>query len=467
MTTDERIGRALATIADDLRPEPDPYGRVLARRRRSARRRTGAAVAAVLVVALGVSAFMFTWTHTDTPPAQNESDAQFAAMNAWAAKVATGPTHGTVGADAGFVAEIADGMMRNWRDGRYDVERLSVDRVTVPFVDDVGPYRIALAVLVLTKPDERKWPFAHAWLYGARGADAATLVAGAERVGHGLEPYAYTQYSTADGPGAYVAVVPPQCRFATTTTPAAPAWTPEPTGSYIVRTQSTTESEWWQVDCGGDVRAEMPSPARRSDTPTEAQVDQAVAGARVQIDRSTAQQCVQAAAQPMLYMPVTGIPTLVWAGDFTGPQDGAQSAVPGALPPTDRAAVTVTRLDKGGWVVYLLAGWASGSPPGWSPIQVTGVDGDPTRPDFVFVLRVRDDQPDHLVVPPVGAVSVRALYRGAAVGEAPVTAGAVRLSVPVPFDTVEAIGPGGDVLGRGVPTSFALDSGIIDRWGES
>lgn len=464
MTTDERIGRALNTIADDLRPEPDPYGRLQARYRRSVRRRIVGVAAAVLVVALGVTATAVTWTQSDTPPAQNESDRQLTNSNAWAAKLANGPTHGAVGADAAFVADLSAGMMRNWRDGRYDVERLSVDRVTVPFVDDVGPYRVALVVLVLTKPDERKWPFAHAWLYGARGADPATLVASAERVGHGLEPYAHTEYSTAaEGPGAYIAVVPPQCRLATTTTPADPQWTPEPTGSYIVRTEPTTQPEWWQVDCGGDVRAELPSPTRRMppDTPTEAQLDQALAGVRVQVDRTVARQCVQTAAQPNPFPPVTGVPTLTWIGDYAGPP----SAVVGAVPPSDRAAVTIARLDKGGWAVQFLIGWSSGSL-GWSQAQQFTVAGDPTRPDTTFVIRPRDDEPTYLVVPPVGTASVRALYRGTPIGEALVTGGTARLEIPAPFDTIEALGPSGDVLGRGTPATPLADTGIIDRWRE-
>jgi hypothetical protein len=463
MTTDERIGRALATLGDDLRPQPDPYGRVLARRRQSARRRLVVVTAAVLVVALGVTAAAVTWKRPDAPPAERDPDRQFATMNAWAGKLADGPTHGAVGADAGFVAELSAGMMRNWREGRYAVERLSVDRVTVPFVDDVGPYRIALVVLVLTEPDERNWPYASTWLYGDRGADAATLVAGAERVGHGLEPYAHTEYGTAEGTVAYVAVVPPQCRFATTTTPADPVWTPESTGSHIVRTESTTQPEWWQVDCGGDVRAELPSPARRlpPDALTEAQIDQALAGARGHVDRAVARQCLLMAAQPHPFAPAAGTPDLVWIGAFAG----SPAAVSGGLPPTDLAAVAAVRLDKGGWAVHLLVGWSSG-PYGWTAARQFAVAGDPAGPDTMFVLHMREGEPEYLVIPPADAVSVRALYHGTPVGEAAVTAGAARLSEPVPFDTVEALSPSGDVLGRGTPAGPLSDTGIIDRWGE-
>jgi len=465
MTTDERIGRALHTIADDLRPQPDPYGRLLARRRRADRRRVAGLAAAFLVVALGVAATARTWTMPDPPPpGQSEMERQFANTNAWAAELADGPTHGAVGADAAFVADLSAGMMRNWRDGWYDAERLSVDRVTVPFVDDVGPYRIALVVLVLTEPDERKWPFAHAWLYGTRGADAATLVAGAERVSHGLEPYAHTEYGTVEGPVAYVAVVPPRCRFGTTTTPADPRWAPEPTGSYIVRTQPTAQPEWWQVDCGADVRVELPAPNRQGlpEMLTEAQLDEILAGVRTQVDRTVARQCVRLASRGYPSVPVAGLPALVWLGDYTD----TRPVTAGEVPRSDRAAVTVTPLDRGGWAVQLLIGWSIGTL-GWSPSQRFTVAGDPTRPDTTFVLRPHEEEPTYLVVPPAGAASVRALRGGTPVGAAPVVGGAARLEMSTPFDVVEALGPNGAVLGRGAPARPMGGAGIIDRWGEN
>jgi hypothetical protein len=53
MTVDEWISRALATIAEDLRPQFDAYERLVARHRRSRRRRVMicAVVCLVLVAA--------------------------------------------------------------------------------------------------------------------------------------------------------------------------------------------------------------------------------------------------------------------------------------------------------------------------------------------------------------------------------------------------------------------------------
>jgi hypothetical protein len=58
MTVDEWISRALATIAEDLRPQFDAYERLVARQRRSRRRRvmTYAVVCLVLLaVVIGVA----------------------------------------------------------------------------------------------------------------------------------------------------------------------------------------------------------------------------------------------------------------------------------------------------------------------------------------------------------------------------------------------------------------------------
>ncbi|GIJ73421.1 hypothetical protein [Virgisporangium ochraceum] len=462
---DDRLGRALITIGDALRPAPDPYGRVLARRRRSTRRRLVAVAAAALTLALGVTATAAGWTRPDTPPAQSESDRQFANANAWAGRLADGPTHGAVGADAAYVEALAAGMMRNWREGRYDVERLSVDRVTVPFVDDVGPYRLALVVMVLTRPDERGWPYASAWLYGDRGAPAAALTEDA-RIGHGLEAYSHVSYSSAENtPTVHVAVVPPQCRFATTTTPADPDWTPEPTGSFIVRTGPTEQREWWQVDCnGGDVRAELPAPNRGPGAgfPTDAQVTESRAHERVPSATADVRRCLLSAAQPDLYAPLAGLPYVVWIGGAVGGQPEG-----GGLPPADRGALTVARLDKGGWTAQVLTGWSQEAV-AWTPTQRYAVTGDPTRADYTFVLRLRPDAPEHLVLPSAGATLVRATYRGRPVAEAPVTDGAARLSVPVPFDDVEALDAAGTVVGRGVPAEplSTSDTGVIDRWWE-
>jgi hypothetical protein len=416
------------------------------------------------VVALGVTATAVTRTRPDAPPAGTDPDRQFANMTAWAGRLAHGPTHGTVGADAGYVADLSAGMMRNWREGQYDVEQLSVEKVTVPFVDDVGPYRIAFVVMVLTKPDPRGWSFASTWLHGSRGASAAVLTDGA-RIGHGLEPFATDSYSSAtDTATVHIAVVPPQCRFAATTTPAEPVWTPEPTGSYIVRTASTQEREWWQVDCGGDIRAELPAPHRRpaADAPTSAQIDEARTFERVPTNADEVRRCLLGSTTFDRYVPMAGLPYVLWIGGALG----IELNVSGMAPP-DRSAIVVGRLDKGGWTVQVLTGMSQ-EPSIWSPFQWYPVDGDPTRPDHTFVLRLRDDSPVHLVLPPSGATSVRAVYRGTPVAEAPVSDNAARLSVPVPFDGVEAVDAAGTVVGRGAPApqAHATSTGVIDRWSE-
>ncbi|NUT03875.1 MAG: WD40 repeat domain-containing protein, partial [Hamadaea sp.] len=54
MSVDEMVGRALRDLADEVRPEHDPYGRIRVRHRRSRRRRT-AVVATTVAGALAVA----------------------------------------------------------------------------------------------------------------------------------------------------------------------------------------------------------------------------------------------------------------------------------------------------------------------------------------------------------------------------------------------------------------------------
>jgi hypothetical protein len=53
VTVEEWIGRALATIADDLRPQPATYECLMVRRRRARRRRT--VIGAVLCLVLAAT----------------------------------------------------------------------------------------------------------------------------------------------------------------------------------------------------------------------------------------------------------------------------------------------------------------------------------------------------------------------------------------------------------------------------
>ncbi len=56
MTVDEWISRALATIAEDLRPQVDAYERLIARRRRARRRRVVICAVVCVAVAAGIIA---------------------------------------------------------------------------------------------------------------------------------------------------------------------------------------------------------------------------------------------------------------------------------------------------------------------------------------------------------------------------------------------------------------------------
>jgi hypothetical protein len=448
MTIDEEVGRALAAVIDDVRPQPDPYGRVLARYRRSRRRRGVGVVAAVCAVVLGGAVGFATIRPAGTPPAQRHAVDN---VNAWAGKLALAPGRGAVAADPAFVADLAARMMQNWRDGWYDGNRLSVGEVRVPYADDVGPYRMALVVLVLTEPDERNLLYASQWVIGPAGTSAAALAAGARSVRNGLDPFDTVRHSGPEGSLVTIGLVPPQCRIATSSPPAQPEWRAEPTGSIIIRTGVQTEPEWWQATCDGVVRMERPSPSRQvlSGPISDAQLDQALLHCRASVDRAAAREYI---ARSTVVGPEAGfarLPYLIWAGRT---RDDVY------------VAVVAAPAERGGWVgAYVM--WRGATPDQFSVAGFRLAD-DPTLPGATIVAPLSGSE--YLAVPPPGAASVLVVASGVTTSTATVVDGAALLSLPaLRGQRVEALDPAGSVVGSGgVPSTAPVENGGVDRWGE-
>jgi len=453
MMIDDEVGRALATIIDDVRPQPDPYGRVLARYRRSRRRRGVAAVAAVCAAVLGSAVGFAAIRPAGTPPAQRHGPARTAIdnVNAWARKLALAPSRGAVAADPAFVSDLAARMMQNWRDGWYDGNHLSVGEVRVPYADDVGPYRMALVVFVLAEPDERKLLHASIWVIGPAGTSAAALAAGARSVRNGLDPFDTVTHSGSEGPLVTLGLVPPQCRIATSSPPARPEWRPEPTGSIIIRYGIQTEPEWWQATCDGVVRMERPSPSRQvlSGPITDAQLDQALLHCRVDVDRAAAREYIERSTVVGPEAGFARIPDLIWTGRTR--QDVHVAIVAGPA-------------ERGGWVGAHVT-WRGDNPDQFS-VAAFRLPDDPTLPGATIVAPLAGSE--YLAMPPPGAVSVRVVAGRVTISTAAVVDGAALLSIPaMRGQRVEALDAAGSVVGSGgVPSTAPVENGGVDRWGE-
>ncbi|MEK8109018.1 hypothetical protein NKG94_37780 [Micromonospora sp. M12] len=139
--------------------------------------------------------------------------------------------------------------------------------VKVLFVDDIAGKRIALAALVREEPDRvTGWPSAAVWLVADEGASASELASTAsiQRVSDALEPYESLAVDIASAPGTtiHLAIAPADCVFLSSPLPDGGTfrWTPEPTGSYLIRSPQDQRPEWWRVDCGEVTRVMTAGP---------------------------------------------------------------------------------------------------------------------------------------------------------------------------------------------------------------
>ncbi|TWJ21372.1 hypothetical protein [Micromonospora endolithica] len=343
MTVDEELSRALDDLTRGLTPQPDPYGRVVARHRRARQRRAVGLTTAVVVSLTGaVVAVGGPGTPAQPPPA--DSTDPVPPVLAWSEKLLQSPPRGAVARDAAYVRGLTDLLSAAQRSG--DIARLRgvpVREVRVLFVDDVGGRRIALAAFVREEPDPNTgWPSAAVWLVAPEGADAEELAdSNAIRsVSDALEPVeSMVLEDTAPRsgePAVQVAIAPAECVFLSSPMPVDPArWTPEPTSSYLVRTPQTRRPEWWRVDCGPVTRRVVPAPGSLVTGPiTDAQLATAMSRSRGTADAERSRALVQQTAQTQGYR-ASALPTVVWGAAWPS----FRSATPrrSRRPPTRRS----------------------------------------------------------------------------------------------------------------------------------
>ncbi|MDG4786004.1 hypothetical protein O7626_08705 [Micromonospora sp. WMMD1102] len=469
MRSDERIGQILAELTEDLRPRPDPYGRVLARRRRGRRRALTAtlcAIALLAAVGVGVSALRPGGGAVPEPAASREAGA---AMLAWADRLARSEPRGRIGADHGYVTSLADALLADAQAGRLPRLTTPVREVRVLFVDDLGPHRIAFAAFVLTGRDSRGWPNARAWMVADKGAGPQELARTAvDGFGDGLEPYDSLTVGSLDEPHqlGYVGIAPDGCEFSTAAMPVPQVWTPEPTGSYLLRPPGALRPQWFQVSCAGEVRKRLPGPGSWApEGVTDAQFDAAMAQARGRSQPTESRRAVNTAAGGWGYT-VTELPTVLWSGETTGTGVGFDGL----------ATVLTAPAVDGGWlgeVAVTYPGQRADGTVGTASQFLTRTD--PAAPERLLAIPLGPvdgaaSPPSHplLVVAPAGAVQVRALLGDRPVAQGQVRDSALVLTVPATEDLrLQALDPTGAVLATDrvaerVGAGYQLDSWDVD-----
>lgn len=449
MTVEERVARILAEIGEDVRPLPDPYERVRAGFRRR-RRRQHVGLGLVMVTLLSVTGVALAGGPGRGPDetAERELEQGWPRVVAWTWRLADSPPRGAVAADTGYTTALADQVLERQRRGEIGAVGTPFTEARTLFVDDVGPYRIGLVALVRADPQPNFWPHAATWLVASKGASPERLAAGSRGMGDALEPYMGFH---GGGPGAsdeevFVGLGPAGCEFRAATWPEERDWKPEPTGSYLVRTEGTKGREWWRLTCDGVVRQMEPAPGSLLDQPlTATQLAELASTARHGPEPAGWRDAISSLAFDLGYA-AADLPQAIWAGRISGTTPGVNGSFDG------NAFVVAAKAAGGRWVGEVQITYDQVDP-------ATGSTGrgvrfasttDPTDPSTVLAIQLSDREPapDVLVIAPEGADRVVATRGGREVGRAAVVDGAALLTVPATADLeIGALGPDGVVHG--------------------
>ncbi|MFG1869991.1 hypothetical protein [Micromonospora arborensis] len=479
MTVDEELGRALAELTRTLAPQPNPYDRARARYRRDRQRRLGG-LALALVVSLGGAAFAIADPGRSTQPPPADSTESIAPVLAWSNKLLQSPPRGAVSRDSGYVRQLTELLLAAMRRGDFPRLTVPLDMVDNPnavralttvkvlYVDDVGGQRIALAAFVRDQPDPvTGWPAAAVWLVAEDGASAQELAntAAVRGTSDALEPYESLTVDDPSSPGkaVHVAIAPAGCVFLSSPSPRSETfqWTPEPTGSYLIRTPQTQRPEWWRVDCGAVTRKITPAPGSLVAKPiTDAQLATAMSRVRGTVTEQRARELVPQYAQSGGYR-LTALPSMVWGGQVAGIPARPTGGSPTAGEPSvhsGKATILTAPAVGGGWVGEMTIDLDHPGPDG---VIGTGasftVPTDPTDPASVLAVAIASDtfasgdQRSLLVVTPAAATAVRVTQDGREVARASVSGCAAVLTVPDTMTSlvVEALDASGRTLASG------------------
>ncbi|WP_432991065.1 hypothetical protein [Dactylosporangium sp. CA-233914] len=446
----EEMGRSVAAV----RPAPDPYARLLRRRRRRGWRWGGAGVVAAVVAGLlGAQTLALTNGPSPAPNPQPTLTGQRAPLNQWTRKILAGPVRGEAAADPATLKALESALEQGrgfWQIGP------ELDRAKVLFIADIdGERNFGAAYYNDTEL---------VYLYSAAplGTSATDLVEA--RYGGqtgGLDPF--TVFGKM---GRYsISLAPPGC-------------TVESAATSTVRGDGVLEHTWtgvgdfavlpaavrlWRVTCDGIVRhvelTDMVGGGRQADVP---------AAERGSADPASAREAV--ASCPTL----PGLDVRSWRVLWGGTPPGDDRPVVVALGMLDGGAAQVCAVTGTGQSMLVDTAHGVETPansPQSPPARMTTAAA-PSDALVTVRLPARDrvELSDRmLVIAPPGATELR--VTGGRATRVPLTGGVGVIEAPVPAVlSIQAVDAGGKTLATAQPAEAqdversVAGQALVNRW---
>ncbi|TDC59828.1 hypothetical protein E1258_16705 [Micromonospora sp. KC207] len=344
MNVDRNVKYRLGEIARSVTPDPDPFGRLMARRdRRSARVIASAAAVAVIAVSVAVPS-IFKGEKPQVPMAGEVGDT---ISSPWERKLLSSPTRGSLAAKKALVDEVVTKM-----DSQRAILGISPElkEVSPLFLGEVGTARIAI---VAFHSDDSAILVSR---IAARDASTDELIAG----GGGrfpLNPFFIYSQSVNNSKGSFgggVALAPHGCDIATSVGGRLLvdgrvdyAWQQDSVDGSFPVPDGTVQR--WRVSCGDVVRYEGP------ELPVHA-YDMGAAHAPVpapgrEIDEAAERVAIETNRFLLGRAALSGVPTPVpvWAGSV--PALGGRSAIVSASISPAGGVATVLQVGTSGKVL--------------------------------------------------------------------------------------------------------------------
>ncbi|MGI5238029.1 hypothetical protein [Dactylosporangium sp. CA-139066] len=250
-TLEERLRDEMAQAVAAVRPVPDPYARLLRRRRRRSWRWGGTSLGAALVAGVvGLQLLLAPAGPSPSPdprPTVLFDQPQDGPLDRWGRDLIAAATRGDAAKADPALAEALARALDNAR-GQWSI-RPALDRIKVLYIVDVGGSRAFAAAYY--NDDRAQFVAAN----GPAGSSAEDLVSGRYGLQSGpLEPFTLG----GDAEKYTVAMAPPGClaapSLATRVGPDSALQQTWATGAEFTVDPKPALNRWWKVSCDGVVR---------------------------------------------------------------------------------------------------------------------------------------------------------------------------------------------------------------------